>query len=110
MRYAILAVLILGCGVRPYAHFTPLIDAAREGDAAAVRALLAHGADPNEAAGNNGWSPIQHAIHTHQIASVQALIDGGANVNFRDPNGETPLMMGAGYGYTDIVQLLLKRG
>ena len=77
---------------------------------ATIRALLAHRADPNEAAGQNNWSPLLHAIHTHQIASVNALLDGGADINRLSGDGITPLMMAAGYGYTDIVQLLLKRG
>ncbi len=112
MRYALVTILVLGCGVRPYAHFTPLIDAARDGDLATVRQSLAHGADPNETAGNNDWTPLLHAIHKHQAGSVAALLDGGADVNRTggDPQGITPLMMAAGYGYTDIVQLLLRRG
>jgi len=110
MRVALLGFLLLGCGLRPYAHFTPLIDAARAGDAPAVRAMLAHGADPNQPAGNNGWTPLLHAIHTHQIGSVHALLDGGADINRTSPDQTTPLMMAAGYGYTDIVELLLERG
>ena len=105
-----LGLLLLGCGVRPVAHFTPLIDAARDGDAATVRSLLAQGADPNEPAGNNNWTPLLHAIHKHQTASVQALLAGGADANRFAGDGETPLMMAAGYGYTDIIELLLKNG
>jgi Ankyrin repeats (3 copies) len=109
MRPALLAILFLGC-VRPYSHFTPLADAARAGDVTTIRSLIAHGADPNEAAGQNNWSPLLHAIHTHQIGSVQALLDGGADINRLSGDGITPLMMAAGYGYTDIIQLLLRRG
>jgi ankyrin repeat protein len=110
MRNAVIALLLLGCGVRPYAHLTPLVDAARAGDAAAVRSLLAGGADPNEPAGNNGWTPLLHAIHKQQIGSVEALLEGGADVNRPSPDRTTPLMMAAGYGYTDIVRVLLRRG
>lgn len=110
MRYALAALFLLGCGARPDAHFTPLIDAARGGDTVAVRSLLAQGADPNEPAGNNDWTPLLHAIHKHQTGSVQALIAGGADINRIAGGGETPLMMAAGYGYTDIVELLLKNG
>lgn len=103
-------VALLACNVRPYAEFTPLIDASRSGDAAAVGHLIAQGADPNEAAGQNNWTPLLHAIHTHATGSVAALIDGGADVNRLAGDGITPLMMAAGYGYTDIVELLLRRG
>ncbi len=109
MRFSLAAFLLLGC-IRPYSEFTPLANAARAGDVAAIRDLIAHGADPNQAAGNNHWSPLLHAIHKNQIRSVEALLDGGADVNRRSGDGITPLMMAAGYGYTDIVQLLLRRG
>jgi len=45
------------------------------------RRLIAQGADPNEAAGQNNWTPLLHAIHTHATGSVVALIDGGADIN-----------------------------
>src|SRR4029077_19869360 len=105
MRPALLAFLVLGC-VRPYSSgFTPLADAARAGDIATIRSLIAQGADPNEAAGQNHWSPLLHAIHKGQMHSIEALLDGGADINRVSGDGITPLMMAAGYGYTDIVQL-----
>jgi len=110
MRLTLIPLLIIGCGVRQYAHFTPLADAARAGDVPTIRTLIAHGADPNEAAGQNNWSPLLHAIHKQQLASVQALLDGGADINRISGDGITPLMMAAGYGYTDIVEVLLRRG
>ena len=109
MRPALLAFCLLGC-IRTTSQFTPLADAARAGDVATIRSLTAHGADPNEAAGQNNWSPLLHAIHTHQLASVEALLDGGADVNRVSGNEMTPLMMAAGYGYADIVRVLLRRG
>jgi hypothetical protein len=109
MRFSLVAFLLLGC-IRPYAQFTSLADAARAGDLATIRSLIAHGADPNEAAGQNNWSPLLHAIHTHQNASVEALLTGGADVNRLSGDGITPLMMAAGYGYSDTVELLLHHG
>ena len=40
-----------------------------------------------------------HAIHKHQVESVRALLDAGADVNGRSAKGDAPLMMAAGYGY-----------
>lgn len=88
----------------------PLTGAARSGDVASIRTLVAHGADPNAPDGVNDWTPLEHAVHKKQIASVVALLDAGADANRTDPRGMTPLMMAAGYGYTDIVQTLLHRG
>lgn len=109
MRTSLLVLLLVGC-VRVNDDFTPLANAARAGDVATVRTLIARGADPNQIAGQNSWPPLLHAIHTDQIRSVEALLDGGADINRASPNGTTPLMMAAGYGYTDIVELLLKHG
>ena len=89
---------------------SPLMGPARAGDTAELRRLAANGADPNERGGVNDWTPLMHAIHTDQIRSVEALLDGGADVNRVAGDGFTALMMAAGYGYTDIVQLLLRRG
>ena len=59
LKWALVA--LLACNVGPHG-FTPLIDAARTGDVASVRHLIAQGADPNEAAGQNNWTPLLHAI------------------------------------------------
>jgi len=104
------AILLLACMARPHAQFSGLCDAARAGDTAAVRQLVAKGADPNAPSGNNDWTPLRHAIHKHQTASVVTLLDAGADVNRAGRDGVTPLMMAAGYGFDDTVELLLKRG
>lgn len=85
------------------------INAVRNGDVPAVRAMLARGADPNSGEGINDWTPLLHAVHKNQLGSVEALLDGHADPN-RAVNGGTPLMWAAGYGYTPIVRLLLARG
>ena len=106
-KLAIVFALTSACYSPPEA---PLTVAARVGDPAAVKKLVAQGANPNAPDGVNSWTPLQHAIHKHQIASMVALLDSGADPNAPDPHGVTPLMMAAGYGYTDMVQILLKRG
>ena len=93
-----------------FAPFSPLSDAAREGNVAQMRTLLGQGADPDEFSGSNGWTPLMHAIHKNQIASVTVLLDAHANPNLPTLSGQTPLMMAAGYGQVATVRLLLKRG
>jgi len=88
-----------------------LIDAARSGDVKAIRAAITRGADPNKLdEAQNGWTPLLHAIHKNQPASVAALLDAGADPNRTGQSGVTPLMMAAGYGHAPIVRLLLARG
>jgi ankyrin repeat protein len=88
----------------------PLIQAARDGRVDLIPALVKQGADPNQRAGVNGWTPLMHAIHKHQKESLTALLDAGADVNGRGADGSTALMMAAGYGYRDMLNLLLDRG
>jgi hypothetical protein len=112
------AVLLAGCFEGPR-DVPPLIAAACDGNAAAVREIVRNGADPNAKYGALNWTPLMHAVHSNQIGSVKALLDSGADVN-RTGEDETeprtmqrdvtPLMMAAGYGYTPIVELLLRRG
>lgn len=96
---------------QPAAHgITPLVSAARAGAIDVIPVLISLGADPNLRCGVNGWTPLMHAIHKHRLASARALLNGGADVNGRSDGGENALMMAAGYGYTDFVNLLLDEG
>ena len=106
---------LLDAGLDPNARdaagYTPLIAAARAGNVAMIRLLTSRGADPNlPDAAVNSWTPLLHAVHKAQPGSIAALLDAGANANGADSHGTTPLMMAAGYGYTDIVKILLARG
>lgn len=104
---ACLMILSAGCAVRPE---NPLIGAARSGDAQSIKKLVSAGADPNQRWGVNGWTPLMHAVHKNQKGSVEALLAAGADVNARAGKGITALLMAAGYGYADIVQMLLDHG
>jgi ankyrin repeat protein len=87
-----------------------LITAARFGNRAAIRTLVDAGANPNEPAGVNSWPPLMHAVHKHQLGAVKELLNSGAEVNYTGRNGCTALTMAAGYGYSDLVDLLLSKG
>jgi ankyrin repeat protein len=110
MQYALIVLLLTACGYSPSRLDSPLISAARSGDAARVTQLVKQGADPNQHTDVNGWPALLHAVHKHQLATAAALLDAGADPNRGDPHGYTPLMMAAGYGDTDMVKLLLARG
>lgn len=79
-----------------------------------IEALLNAGADPNQLIKNH--SPLtlylQHGQplkYRYQV--VKALLDKGANPNFKDYHGFTPLMFASRIDDgTDIVNLLLNRG
>ncbi|MBX5461848.1 MAG: ankyrin repeat domain-containing protein [Steroidobacteraceae bacterium] len=100
---------------------TPLIRAARAGDVAAMRLLLAHGANvelttargitPLMAAAGNGASKIdtrgRYRTEEQAIEAVKLLLAAGANVNARDESGQTALHGAARWGWNDLVKTLV---
>jgi Ankyrin repeats (3 copies) len=107
---ALAVVALSACTIPLGGSFPPLIQAARDGDTAALERLLQSGAGPNLRAGVNGWTPLMHAVHKNQPESVKVLLAHGARPNEHGGAGETALIMAAGYGYSDIVRVLLKAG
>ena len=69
-----------------------LIDAAKNGDTAAVKALLASGADPNSNARADGWTVLMFAAKKGHTAAVDSLLAAGADVNAKDSSGWAALM------------------
>ena len=90
---------------------TPLERAMLDNHDRVVELLLSHGAD---------IPPLHLALYCKDEAkakelaghgaSVESLIEAGANVNVRTVNGTTPLMVAAAKGYSDIVRVLLDHG
>ncbi len=64
----------------PRRKHTPLLFAARSGDAASARVLLGAGADANDAL-PDGTSALVLAAHSGNREVALALLDKGANVN-----------------------------
>lgn len=85
---------------------TPLMMAALRGQVGWMRRLLERGARVHQ----EGWSPIHYAATGPEPQAVELLLDRGAPVDARSPNGTTPLMMAARYGSERSVALLLQRG
>lgn len=65
----------------------PLHEAAAQGRADLVRLLLAHGANPNQET-DTCETPLSEAL-TADV--VQALVEGGAELNVRDRQGNVPI-------------------
>ena len=99
---------------------TPLLRAAKGGDVAAMKLLLAHGANlelatatgvsPLLAAAGVGSSPLdtrgRYKIQAQAVAAVQALLAGGADINHADASGQTALHGAASWGWDDLVRTL----
>jgi uncharacterized protein len=85
---------------------TPLMMAALRGSVEWTRKLIERGAQVHKP----GWSPVHYAATGPEPAVLAVLLDAGAPVEARSPNGTTPLMMAARYGKEASVDLLLARG
>ena len=101
------AFIAEGADVKAPPGLTPLQVAV---GAEVVKLLIAAGADANATSNDYYSPPLYAAIEHDDLDSMGALIDAGANVNARSPDGETPLMLAAKEGNPDAVGLLLKKG
>jgi ankyrin repeat protein len=107
---SLLCILTVACQSGP--PISPLIAAARVGDAARIAELAKSGVDVNQRGGVNNWTPLMHAVHTKQPASVQALIAAGADVNATAGarGRDTALRLAEIEKYTEIAAMLRDHG
>ena len=91
---------------------TAVMMAALKGHADWVGRLLDRGANPEGTATSErpAWTPLHYAASGPAPKAVALLLARGAKVDARSPNGSTPLMMAAGYGPEESLDLLLKSG
>jgi ankyrin repeat protein len=112
MKLATILLCILTAACQPGSPISPLIAAARVGNAAGIAELVKSGADVNQRGGVNNWTPLMHAVHTKQPAAVQALIAAGADVNATAGarGRDTALRLAEIEGYTEIATMLREHG
>ena len=87
----------------------PLVDAAKSGDVAAVRAALQKKADVNATA-SDGSTALHWAVHRDALDVVDLLLGAGANPKAANRYGVTPLSLAATNGNARIVERLLRGG
>jgi ankyrin repeat protein len=93
---------------------TALIAAAHLGHDEVVRTLIRAGA-PLDHVNNLGWTALIESIvlgdgGARHTATLQALVEAGANVNLADRNGTTPLALARARGYDRMAAILEKAG
>ncbi len=110
-----LCAALCGCGKKaaplppPTAEeIVAFVDAAFNGDTAAVSAALEKGM-PADQKNTDGNSALMTAAFNGHVETMKALIDAGADVNLRVNRGVTPLMAACG-PYPAAVRLLLENG
>jgi ankyrin repeat protein len=93
---------------------TALIAASHLGHAEVVRTLIAAKA-PLDHVNNLGWTALIESIvlgdgGARHLATLQALVAAGADVNLPDRNGTTPLHLAQANGYRDMAEVLYAAG
>jgi ankyrin repeat protein len=106
---ATLAILLAATLAAAAPADTALVEAARNGDAATVRALVAKRADVNMP-GVDGTTPLHWAVHRDDAEMVELLVRAGANVSQANRYGVPPLWLAAENGSPKVVALLLRAG
>ncbi|XP_022809867.1 serine/threonine-protein phosphatase 6 regulatory ankyrin repeat subunit A-like [Stylophora pistillata] len=88
---------------------TPLRIAVLYGQSETVRYLLENGADPF-VKGSYSRNLLHVASYGGQVAIIDEMIKQGLDVNSKDGNGDTPLILAAAYGREKAVKYLLQGG
>jgi ankyrin repeat protein len=103
---------------------TPLLRAAKAGDVAAMKLLLAKGADPKLVT-RNGVNPLMAAAglgskeedttgrrktQADSIEAIKLCLDAGIDVNAADNRGQTAMHGAAFQGFDDVVKFLAEHG
>jgi len=111
-----LAAILALAQAPPPTKAEQLQDAARKGDAAAVKQLLDEGVDVNTKFRYNATALFYAADHGH-VEVVKVLLDHGAAMDLKDTfYGFTPLMLAVGPAqkkrpeHTEIAKLLIAKG
>ncbi len=92
-------------------HETPLLRAMRQGDSSMTQFLLQNGAD-DKVEDNEGKAPL-HVLSAsfHPMPKfVRLLLERGADVNAKDKNDATPLLLAIRGGNEAIVRILIEHG
>lgn len=88
------------------ANETPLMMAALRGRLDLVKKLVERGAKINR----EGWTPLHYACSGPDNGVAAWLLEQGAHIDARAPNGSTPLMMAVRYAPIATAELLLSKG
>jgi ankyrin repeat protein len=71
---------------------------------------LKYGGDPNLVDPVTAKTPIFESITNMRMHNIRLLIKAGANLNFRDRTGSTPMMQAAGINQYQVVHAMLQAG
>ena len=93
----------------PHPQTTAMIQAAQQGNVAAMDTVLRGGLDV-DSRDDTGITPLMAAARTGHIDAVRKLLAAGARIDACAPASGTPLMAATNSGHHDVMRELIKRG
>jgi ankyrin repeat protein len=107
----VMVALLVSCvsTIAPPAKESPLREAVRSGDAAAVSAALRAGSGVNDA-DHYGETPLFFAVKFRDVDIVETLLAHHADPNRVADNGDTPIIVAARRGNLAVITALAKNG
>jgi ankyrin repeat protein len=96
--------------LRDFKGRSALIIAADKGNQECVNVLLAKFPQLIEQKGLDGYTALQLASHSGNIAVVKVLVEHNANISASNGRGWNPLLLATKSGHYDIVHFLLSKG
>jgi ankyrin repeat protein len=87
-----------------------LMDMACLGDLGRIECFIKQGADVNEKSGSNNITPLRGAAELGHVYAAKLLLDKGADIDARDKEGRTVLMVAAEFGLLEVTRFLLDNG
>lgn len=108
-RVALLCIVVAAAGLEAAGSTVRLIDAVKQGNLTAVRALIGQHTNVNVAE-PDGMTALHWAVRADDLTTTQLLVRAGANVKATSRYGITPLALAAQNGSPAVTELLLKAG
>jgi len=109
LTLALLCVVSLGAAAAAATTDLRLLNAVKDQNEQAARALLKEGVDVNTARAD-GATPLFWAVHWNDAALIDLLLKAKANVNAADDHGVTPLKLACENANLAVVEKLLAAG
>jgi uncharacterized protein len=106
---AMLSAALSVAGLGAAGNGLGVVDAVKQGNLAAVRALISQHADVNVAEAD-GMTALHWAVRGDDVPTAQVLLRAGANAKAVTRYGFTPIILAAQNGNASLVDALLKAG